>query len=103
MKSDPQLLSHKDYLTFGTTTLRIHIHGGDQTCDECEPGQVQALFRQQKSMEGMCVMHRIEHGKLWIAHIRYTNCIMMAVALCAVLGYSLTDGKSDIVYCSVFS
>ena len=22
--------------------------------EECEPGQVQALFRQQKSMEGMC-------------------------------------------------
>ncbi|XP_041464674.1 angiogenic factor with G patch and FHA domains 1-like isoform X2 [Lytechinus variegatus] len=51
VKSDPQPLSHKDYLTFGTTTLRIHIHRGDETCDECEPGQVQATFRHQKAME----------------------------------------------------
>ncbi|XP_030832533.1 angiogenic factor with G patch and FHA domains 1 isoform X2 [Strongylocentrotus purpuratus] len=51
VKSDPQPLSHKDYLTFGTTTLRIHIHRGDETCDECEPGQVQATFRHQQSTE----------------------------------------------------
>ncbi|XP_063956228.1 angiogenic factor with G patch and FHA domains 1-like isoform X2 [Lytechinus pictus] len=51
VKSDPQPLSHKDYLTFGTTTLRIHIHRGDETCDECEPGQVQATFRHQQAME----------------------------------------------------
>ncbi|XP_071480155.1 uncharacterized protein [Diadema antillarum] len=51
VKSDPQPLSHKDYLTFGTTTLRIHIHRGSETCDECEPGQVQAMIRQQQSLE----------------------------------------------------
>ncbi|XP_072039053.1 uncharacterized protein [Amphiura filiformis] len=44
--SEPHPVSHKDYLTVGSTTLRVHIHPGTDTCDECEPGQVQALIAQ---------------------------------------------------------
>ena len=36
------MLTHGDNLTVGGTTLLLHIHPGNDTCDECEPGQVQA-------------------------------------------------------------
>lgn len=42
--SEPRPLSHRDYITIGGTTIRLHIHAGDETCEECEPGQVQALI-----------------------------------------------------------
>ncbi|XP_071964419.1 uncharacterized protein [Antedon mediterranea] len=45
-ESEAQILSHKDYLTIGGTMLRLHIHPGAETCDDCEPGQVQALLAQ---------------------------------------------------------
>lgn len=41
-KSEQQVITHGDELTLGTTTLCLHIHPGTQTCDSCEPGQVQA-------------------------------------------------------------
>ncbi|XP_038079431.1 uncharacterized protein LOC119746525 isoform X2 [Patiria miniata] len=46
--SEPHPLSHRDYITIGGTTLRLHIHPGDETCEECEPGQVQALIAMQQ-------------------------------------------------------
>ncbi|XP_022105636.1 uncharacterized protein LOC110987314 isoform X2 [Acanthaster planci] len=49
--SEPHPLSHRDYITIGGTTLRLHIHPGDETCEECEPGQVQALIAQQQLNE----------------------------------------------------
>eukprot|EP00794_Sanderia_malayensis_P005700 gene5700-6401_t len=37
-------IKHKDYLRVGTTTICLHLHCGQETCEECEPGQVQALL-----------------------------------------------------------
>ena len=45
-RSKPQVITHGDELTLGTTTLHLHIHPGSQTCDSCEPGQVQAQAQQ---------------------------------------------------------
>ncbi|XP_033108569.1 angiogenic factor with G patch and FHA domains 1-like isoform X2 [Anneissia japonica] len=47
-ESESHSLSHKDYLTIGGTVLRLHIHPGAETCDDCEPGQVQALLAQNQ-------------------------------------------------------
>lgn len=40
--SEAQLLSHKDVLQIGSTSFTVHIHPGTETCDDCEPGLVQA-------------------------------------------------------------
>ena len=48
-KSQLQVITHGDELTLGTTTFHLHIHPGTQTCDSCEPGQVQALAHQGTS------------------------------------------------------
>lgn len=45
-ESKPQVITHGDELTLGSTTLLLHIHPGSQTCDSCEPGQVQAQAQQ---------------------------------------------------------
>ena len=45
-ESKPQVITHGDELTLGSTSLRLHIHPGSQTCDSCEPGQVQAQAQQ---------------------------------------------------------
>ncbi|EDO45576.1 predicted protein [Nematostella vectensis] len=41
--SELHVLTHGDTLSVGGTRLLLHIHPGMETCDECEPGQVQAL------------------------------------------------------------
>ncbi|XP_014669018.1 PREDICTED: angiogenic factor with G patch and FHA domains 1-like [Priapulus caudatus] len=47
--SEAYLLSHGDVLRMGVETwLLFHIHEGTDTCDECEPGQVQAALAQQQ-------------------------------------------------------
>lgn len=51
-KSEPQVITHGDELTLGSTTLHLHIHPGSQTCDSCEPGQVQAQVMNQAQTEG---------------------------------------------------
>lgn len=57
-KSEQRVITHGDELTLGTTTLHLHIHPGTQTCDSCEPGQVQAQAHQGTSCalddEGTC-------------------------------------------------
>ncbi|XP_005109522.2 angiogenic factor with G patch and FHA domains 1 [Aplysia californica] len=45
-----QALSHGDVLKFCGTRLLIHIHKGLDTCDECEPGQVQARLQAAKGV-----------------------------------------------------
>ena len=58
-KSEQRVITHGDELTLGTTTLCLHIHPGTQTCDSCEPGQVQAQAPQGTSFvlddEGTCL------------------------------------------------
>ena len=36
------MVTHGDSLMVGETELRLHIHPGTDTCNDCEPGQVQA-------------------------------------------------------------
>ena len=51
-KSEPQVLTHGDELILGSTTLHLHIHPGLQTCDSCEPGQIQAQVLNQAPAGG---------------------------------------------------
>ena len=37
-------INHKDYLRIGNTVFLIHLHRAQETCDHCEPGQVQAML-----------------------------------------------------------
>ena len=49
-ESEGRKLSHGEQLKIGSTTFLLHIHPGNETCDECEPGQVQAQLK-AKEME----------------------------------------------------
>lgn len=49
MKSEPRELTHGEQLKLGTTTFVLHIHAGSETCDECEPGQVQAQLKAKET------------------------------------------------------
>ncbi|KAL9986844.1 hypothetical protein ACROYT_G001050 [Oculina patagonica] len=48
-KSEQHVITHGDELALGSTTLHLHIHPGTQTCDSCEPGQVQSQAHQGTS------------------------------------------------------
>ena len=37
-------IKHKDFLKIGSTVFVLHVHRGQETCYDCEPGQVQALL-----------------------------------------------------------
>ena len=53
------MITHGDELTLGSTTLHLHIHPGSQTCDSCEPGQVQAHAQQGPSFD------QDDEGNFW--------------------------------------
>lgn len=38
------IINHDDIVEVGKTKLLLHIHKGSETCDNCEPGQVQAIY-----------------------------------------------------------
>lgn len=40
--SSPMEVKHGSILQVGPITMLCHIHLGDETCDSCEPGLVQA-------------------------------------------------------------
>eukprot|EP00118_Oscarella_pearsei_P001547 m.7726 g.7726 ORF g.7726 m.7726 type:complete len:467 (+) comp19483_c0_seq1:151-1551(+) len=42
-------LTHGDSLRIGSTTFVVHVHIGDETCLECEPGQYQTSDASEKS------------------------------------------------------
>ncbi|XP_056022574.1 angiogenic factor with G patch and FHA domains 1-like isoform X2 [Ostrea edulis] len=44
-------VSHGDSVQIGCTRFFLHIHYGNETCDQCEPGQVQAAFQAQKTKD----------------------------------------------------
>jgi hypothetical protein len=47
---EPRTLFHRDELRLGGTTFELHIHPGSDTCEGCEPGQVQArILREEKT------------------------------------------------------
>ena len=37
-------VNHKDFLKIGSTVFVLHVHRGQETCNDCEPGQVQAML-----------------------------------------------------------
>lgn len=47
LESKPTALKHGDIVQFGCTRLLLHIHTGSDTCEECEPGLVQAQIQSQ--------------------------------------------------------
>ena len=49
--SQPFPVKHGDIVTVGGTTLCLHIHGGTETCDDCEPGLVQAKVKAKQEKE----------------------------------------------------
>lgn len=66
----PVTLSHEDWLTVGETKLSVHIHVGYDTCDDCEPGLVQAKYaaeKESKPSDCMSTSHeeskRLKHRK----------------------------------------
>ncbi|XP_070542245.1 angiogenic factor with G patch and FHA domains 1-like isoform X1 [Ptychodera flava] len=62
-ESECSALSHGDTVTMGTTVLRVHIHPGDETCDDCEPGQVQAVL-QKHTPQTVTILSKEEREKL---------------------------------------
>lgn len=42
-------MNHGDHLKIGSTTFLVHIHQGNETCDDCEPGQVMAQLKAKES------------------------------------------------------
>ncbi|GIY13674.1 angiogenic factor with G patch and FHA domains 1 [Caerostris darwini] len=60
-KSKPHELNHGDKLSLGSCKLLLHIHGGLETCDKCEPGQVIAeLSKEGKSAHVIKTKKQIE-------------------------------------------
>ncbi|CAH1796253.1 unnamed protein product [Owenia fusiformis] len=47
----PFPLSHRDELKIGGSTFLLHIHPGTETCDECEPGQIQAAQKLEQTKD----------------------------------------------------
>lgn len=48
-------LRHDDVVTVGETLLLCHIHDGNETCDDCEPGLVRARLNEQEQVEDTSV------------------------------------------------
>ena len=44
-KSAAHPISHDDILEVGSTCFLLHIHNDHDTCEDCEPGQVQAKLK----------------------------------------------------------
>ncbi|XP_002732757.1 angiogenic factor with G patch and FHA domains 1-like [Saccoglossus kowalevskii] len=64
-ESDYNMLSHDDILKVAMTTLLVHIHPGDDTCDKCEPGVVQAqIAKQQPKVNAFTIVSKEEKEKL---------------------------------------
>ena len=56
--SQPMQVFHGDRIQLGGTTLEFHIHPGNETCDGCEPGNVQAEMKkeEQEAAASMCAV-----------------------------------------------
>ncbi|XP_077989398.1 angiogenic factor with G patch and FHA domains 1-like [Glandiceps talaboti] len=62
-ESECSPLSHGDTVRIGTTVLRVHIHPGDETCNDCEPGIVQAALAKQET-QTVTILTKEEREKL---------------------------------------
>ncbi|XP_033750133.1 angiogenic factor with G patch and FHA domains 1-like [Pecten maximus] len=51
LRVSPKFWAMMIILQFGCTRLLLHIHDGTDTCDECEPGQVQAQLQAQNQQQ----------------------------------------------------
>ncbi|KAK0054093.1 angiogenic factor with G patch and FHA domains 1, partial [Biomphalaria pfeifferi] len=54
--SENHKLAHGDVVEIGSTKLLLHIHKGHETCEECEPGQVQAKIKAQNPIKNDYVL-----------------------------------------------
>ena len=55
--SQPMQVFHGDRIQLGGTTLELHIHPGNETCDGCEPGNVQAEMKKEEQEAAASVFH----------------------------------------------
>ena len=49
--SDPVEVTHRDFIQVGDTVMSFHVHVGNETCFDCEPGNIQAIIESQKPVE----------------------------------------------------
>lgn len=49
--SDPVEVTHRDFIQVGDTVMSFHVHVGNETCFDCEPGNIQAILEAQKPVE----------------------------------------------------
>ena len=96
-KSKSKKLNHKDYLKIGSTRFVLHIHRGQETCGECEPGQVQALLS-AKSEEGQENISKQELRKREIKNLKRKYQIAgdgLAEAMAPITSGKYKDRASD--------
>ncbi|KAL4228321.1 Angiogenic factor with G patch and FHA domains 1 [Mactra antiquata] len=62
--SEPYKINHGDTIQIGSTILLCHIHHGTDTCDQCEPGVVQASLKSQQSQQEYKVLSKEERLRL---------------------------------------
>ncbi|KAK3097623.1 hypothetical protein FSP39_011486 [Pinctada imbricata] len=63
IESRAEKLSHGSTLQFSCTRFLLHIHNGTETCDECEPGQVQATMSKPAQKEAYTFLSKKEKIK----------------------------------------
>lgn len=51
IKSDPVEVTHRDFIQIGETVISFHVHVGNETCFDCEPGNIQAIVEAEKQKE----------------------------------------------------
>ena len=49
--SDPVEVTHRDFIQVGDTVISFHVHVGNETCFDCEPGNIQAIVEAEKQKE----------------------------------------------------
>ncbi|XP_066929815.1 angiogenic factor with G patch and FHA domains 1-like [Clytia hemisphaerica] len=47
-ESEPIEVTHRDFIRIGETTISFHVHTGNETCFDCEPGNIQAILEAEK-------------------------------------------------------
>ena len=70
IKSKWLSIKHKDFLKIGNTVFVLHLHRGQETCDDCEPGQVQALLSSTDHTTGQIIDGSLSKEQLRKKHLR---------------------------------
>ncbi|XP_039251952.2 uncharacterized protein LOC120329411 [Styela clava] len=56
-------ITHKSVLIIGNTVFVLHLHIGYDTCDDCEPGQIQAMIDTNKTNNSVEILTKNEKEK----------------------------------------